>query len=273
MRISIVTAVYNRGNVLPSAIGGVLRQTWKDAEYIVVDGGSTDDTVDVLREWEPKFGGRMRWISEPDKGIYDAMNKGIRMATGDVVAILNSDDFYHRTDTLTKVAAAFEEDPELQVVYGDNVWVNGAEPDKVIRYANGDNYNWFTARCGVMPPHATFFVRKENFEKYGYYDTSYKICADFERELYFLEKLKLKSQYLPFDFMTMRVGGVSSSGFKGYWTSIKECHRACRQVGVFTCWPMQFLKLAIKLPQKWRRHRGGLLTEFDKPSLAQANKV
>lgn len=257
MNITIVTAVYNRVGVLSSAIVGVLKQTWKNVEYVIVDGGSTDGTVDVIREWEPKFCGRMKWISEPDHGIYDAMNKGISMATGDVVAILNSDDFYHRADTLAKVAAAFEEDPELQVVYGDNVWVNGAEPDKVIRYANGDNYNWFTARCGVMPPHATFFVRKENFEKYGYYDTSYKICADFERELYFLEKLKLKSQYLPFDFMTMRVGGVSSSGLKGYWTSIKECHRACKQVGVFTCWPMQFLKLAIKLPQKWRHPRCG----------------
>lgn len=253
MNITIVTAVYNRVGVLSSAIVGVLKQTWKNVEYVIVDGGSTDGTVDVIREWEPKFCGRMKWISEPDRGIYDAMNKGIRMATGDVVAILNSDDFYHRADTLARVAAAFEEDPELQVVYGDNVWVRDGELDKVIRYANGDNYNWFTARCGVMPPHATFFVRRENFEKYGYYDTSYKICADFERELMFLVKLKLKSRYLPFDFMTMRKGGVSSSGWKGYWTSIKECHRACRQVGVFTCWPMQFFKLFVKLPQMWCR--------------------
>lgn len=253
MRISIVTVVYNRAHVIADAIASVLSQAYQDVEYIIVDGKSTDGTVGVIREWEPKFDGRMKWISKPDKGIYDAMNKGIRMATGDVVAILNSDDFYHRTDALARVAAAFEEDPELQVVYGDNVWVNGAEPDKVIRYANGDNYNWFTARCGVMPPHATFFVRRENFEKYGYYDTSYKICADFERELMFLVKLKLKSRYLPFDFMTMRKGGVSSSGWKGYWTSIKECHRACRQVGVFTCWPMQFFKLFVKLPQMWCR--------------------
>ena len=253
IKITIVTVVRNRRNVVRHAIESVLRQRYSGVEYVIVDGGSADGTVDVIREWEPKFGGRMKWISEPDKGIYDAMNKGIRMATGDIVAILNSDDFYHRADTLAKVAAAFEEDPELQVVYGDNVWVNGAEPDKVIRYVHGDNYNWFTARCGVMPPHATFFVRKENFEKYGYYDTSYKICADFERELMFLVKLKLKSRYLPFDFMTMRKGGVSSSGWKGYWTSIKECHRACRQVGVFTCWPMQFFKLFVKLPQMWCR--------------------
>lgn len=263
MRLSVITVVYNRAATVRHALESVYRQTYDNVEHVVVDGGSVDGTVDAIHEFDDQMSGvsrpgfRFKWISEPDHGIYDAMNKGIRMATGDVVAILNSDDYYHRTDTLAKVAAAFEEDPELQVVYGDNVWVNGAEPDKVIRYANGDNYNWFTARCGVMPPHATFFVKKANFEKYGYYDTSYKICADFERELHFLEKLKLKSRYLPFDFMTMRVGGVSSSGLKGYWTSIKECHRACKQVGVFTCWPMQFFKLAIKFPQKFRRSRIG----------------
>ena len=252
MNISIITAVYNRAATLANAMNSVLLQTHPNVEYIVVDGGSSDGALDVIREWEPRFGGRMKWVSEKDNGIYDAMNKGIRMATGDVVAILNSDDFYHRKDTLAKVAEAFEEDPELQVVYGDNLWVRPEEPSKIVRYANGNNWNWFTARCGVMPPHATFFVRKSNFEKYGYYDTSYRICADFERELMFLVKLRLKSQYLPFDFMTMRMGGISSNGLSGYWISIKECHRACKQVGVFTCWPMQFIKLLVKLPQFFR---------------------
>lgn len=185
MKISIVTVVRNRCLMLPMAIRSVLLQEHSDLELIVVDGVSTDGTVDVIREWEPKFCGRMKWVSEPDHGIYDAMNKGIQMATGEIVAILNSDDFYHRTDTLAKVATAFEEDPELQVVYGDNVWVHADDLNKVTRYSNGNNWNGFTARCGVMPPHATFFVRKENFEKYGYYDTSYKICADYERELNF----------------------------------------------------------------------------------------
>lgn len=262
MRISIVTVVYNRVHVIADAIASVLSQAHQDVEYIVVDGGSTDGTVNVIREWENRFGGRMKWISEKDHGIYDAMNKGIRMATGEVIAILNSDDFYHRTDTLQRVADEFIADPDLQVVYGDNLWVNSSDLKKVIRYSNGDNYNSFTARCGVVPPHATFFVRKANFEKYGYYDTSYRICADYERELYFLEKLKLKSKYLGFPFMTMRVGGVSSSGLKGYLTSVRECHRACKSLGLFTCWPMQVLKLVIKLPQKFMLRNKHLFHAF-----------
>ena len=249
MKISIVTVVYNRVGTIADTMESVLVQQYQDVEYVVVDGGSTDGTVDVIKEYEPRFHGRMKWVSEKDNGIYDAMNKGIRMATGEVVAILNSDDFYHRNDTLSKVAEAFAEDPDLQIVYGDNIWVRPDNLKRRIRYVKGNNYNWFTARCGVMPPHATFFVRKENFEKHGYYDDSYKICADFERELFFLEKLRLKSRHLPFDFMTMRTGGISSSGIKGYWTSIRECHRACKEVRVITCWPMQFLKLAIKSVQ------------------------
>lgn len=255
MKISIITVVYFRECLIAEAMQSVYRQTHGDIEYIIVDGGSRDGTVEKIKRFEEavledeRQGFSFRWISEPDRGVYDAMNKGIRMATGEVVAILNSDDFYHRNDTLSRVAEAFAEDPDLQVVYGDNVWVRPDDLKRRIRYVKGSNYNWFTARCGVMPPHATFFVRKENFEKYGYYDDSYKICADFERELFFLEKLKLKSRYLPFDFMTMRTGGISSSGIKGYWTSIKECHRACKEVKVFTCWPMQFLKLAIKSVQ------------------------
>ena len=261
MKISIITALFNRSGLIIDSLVSVARQKHDDfeVEHIVVDGWSTDGTCKILSDFEARVrseeqnGYSFRWISEKDNGVYDAMNKGLKMATGDVVAILNSDDFYHRDDTLTKVAAEFAADPQLQVVYGDNVWVNDGALDKVIRYSNGNNWNWFTARCGVMPPHATFFCRCECFERYGYYDSSYKICADFERELMFLVKLKLKSKYLPFAFMTMRKGGISTSGASSYWQSIKECHRACRQVGVFTCWPMQFVKLLVKLPQIFKR--------------------
>lgn len=256
MKISIVTVVRNRKRTLPMAMESVLKQSWPDVEYIVVDGASTDGTVDVIRDWVPKFQGRMKWISEPDRGIYDAMNKGIRMATGDFVAILNSDDFYHRDDTLQKVAEEFRADPELQVVYGDNVYVREPDLKKVVRYASGSNYNSFTARCGIVPPHATFFVRRENFEKYGYYDPTYKVSADCELEVRFLEKYGLKRKYLPFAFMTMRLGGASSSGFKSILAMQRECLRACRANGLKTNALLQLLRLAIKLPQKfqfWRK--------------------
>lgn len=255
MKVSIVTAVWNRERTIRDTMESVLAQDYADLEYVVVDGQSTDGTVDVIRSFERPFNGRLKWVSEPDGGIYDAMNKGLRMAGGDIVAILNSDDFYHRKDTVSRVVTAFREDPELQAVYGDNLWVSAEDPTRVIRYANGDNWNGFTARCGVMPPHATFFVRKENFERFGYYDTSYRICADYERELNFLLKRKLKSRYLGFDFMTMRKGGVSSSGIRSCWASLVECRRACLANGLFTCWPMQFVKLLVKFPQMLRRHR------------------
>lgn len=249
MKLSIVTVVYNRVNAIERTMASVLEQTYPDLEYIVIDGGSSDGTVDAIKSMESKFGGRLRYVSEPDKGIYDAMNKGLKMATGEVVAILNSDDFYHNRYTLSAVAAAFEKDSELKVVYGDNVWATERDPVKFVRYSNGNNWGWFAARCGVMPPHATFFVKKECFEKYGYYDTSYKICADFKKEAEFLVVRKLKSRYLALPFMTMVTGGASTAGAGSYWTSIKECHRACKELGMFTCWPMQFMKLLIKLPQ------------------------
>lgn len=253
LKISIVTVVFNRVDMISAAMESVLRQTHPSVEYIVVDGGSSDGTVDKIREFEPKFNGRMRWISEKDHGIYDAMNKGIRMATGDVVAILNSDDFYHRTDTLSRVAAAFAEDPELEIVYGDNLYVDRNDLSYVVRYAAGSNYNRITARLGVMPPHATFFTYRRNFEQYGYYHEHYKIAADYELELRFLERFRLKSRYLPFSFMTMRIGGESTCGWRANWISLKECSMACRENDIYTNPVLQLLKLAIKFPQKFRR--------------------
>lgn len=256
MKISIVTVVYNREQTIDDAMESVFRQTHDDIDYIVVDGASSDGTVEKVRAFEArvrvaeKKGFSFRWMSEPDNGIYNAMNKGIRMATGDIVAILNSDDFYCGTDTLERVAKAFTDDPELQVVYGDNVYVREPDLDKIVRYASGGNYNWFTARCGIVPPHATFFTWRKNFERYGYYDESYRVSADCELELRFLEKYRLKSQYLPFSFMAMRLGGTSTSGLRSIVAMQSECLRACRSNGLYTNRFMQLLRLVIKVPQK-----------------------
>lgn len=265
MKISIVTVVYNRARTIGDAMESVFRQTHVDIDYVVVDGASSDGTLDVVSAFEDrvKASGRdgfsFRWISEPDGGIYDAMNKGIRMAKGDVVAILNSDDFYHRNDTLQKVAEAFEKDASLQVVYGDNVYVREPDLSVVVRYAAGRNYNSFTARCGIVPPHATFFVRKGNFEKLGYYDTSYRISADCELELRFLARYHLKRRYLPFDFMTMRLGGESTRGIRSILTMQRECLRACRSNGLYSNVIFQFMRLLVKLPQKFQTRRKALV--------------
>ena len=140
MIISIITVGYNSSNSIRDTIESVLFQTYPYIEYIVVDGCSKDDTVDILKEFEPKFNGRMRWISEKDKGMYDAMNKGIRMATGDVIGIINSDDFYHRNDVVVEIAKAFEDD-NVQATFADVRFVNPDNLDKTVRYYSSKNFS------------------------------------------------------------------------------------------------------------------------------------
>lgn len=246
MKISIVTTTYNSGGTVRDTFNSVLRQTYKDIEYIVVDGASTDNTLDIIREYGPLFGGRMKWISEKDNGIYDAMNKGIRMATGDVVGILNSDDFYHRTDTISQVADAFL-DKEVEAVYGDVRFVSPGNLDKTVRYYSSKNFTPRRFRFGFMPAHPTFFTYTRYFESYGYYKTDYRIAADYELLLRFLYIHGLKSRYLPFDFMKMRTGGASTASVRSNLLLNREIVRACRENGIWTCLPLLLLKYFVKV--------------------------
>lgn len=246
IKISIITITYNSAATLRDTMESVLMQVYKEIEYIVVDGASKDDTVSIIKEYEPKFNDHMRWISEPDKGLYDAMNKGIRMATGDVVGIINSDDFYHRTDIITKVAEAFLY-RTTQAVYGDVRFVNPDNLDRTVRYYSSQNFSPKLFRYGFMPAHPTFFTYKKNFEKFGYYKIDYKIAADYELLIRFLYVHRLKSKCLPFDFMKMRTGGVSTASLKSNLLLNKEIVRACRENGIWTCIPLLFLKYFIKV--------------------------
>lgn len=151
MKITIITATYNSGQTLTDTLESVLRQSYTDIDYVIVDGGSKDNTLDIIRRYEPRFEGRMRWISEPDKGIYDAMNKGIRMATGDVVGLLNSDDFYTSNDVLEHVARALS-DPNVDAVYGDIHYVNDDDLTHCVRYYSSRVFSRGLMRLGFMPP-------------------------------------------------------------------------------------------------------------------------
>ena len=168
MKISLITVTYNSGDVLRCAIESVLRQTYPNIEYIIVDGASKDNTLDIIRTYEPKFNGRMRWISEPDRGLYDAMNKGIRMATGDVIGILNSDDFFTSDDVLQKVAEGFA-DSEVDAVYGDIHFVHADDLNRCVRYYSSKIFRRGLMRLGFIPAHPSFYCRRECFEKYGEY--------------------------------------------------------------------------------------------------------
>ena len=183
MKISIITVTYNSADTLRDTMDSVLRQGYTDYEYIVVDGASKDGTVEIIREYESRFEGRMRWVSEPDRGIYDAMNKGIAMATGDVVGLLNSDDFYASDDILSTIADAFSCPDAPDAIYGDIHYVDEVDITKVVRYYSSRKFARESMLAGYMPAHPSFYVRRECYEKYGTFDTSYRVAADFENLL------------------------------------------------------------------------------------------
>lgn len=246
MKISIITVTFNSGKTLHDTIQSVLSQSYPYIEYILIDGLSKDNTVEIIKEYEPQFCGRMKWISEKDKGLYDAMNKGICMATGDVVGIINSDDFYHRTDIISKVTECFQ-NRTIQAVYGDVRFVNPDNLDKTVRYYSSRNFSTGRFRYGFMPAHPTFFTYRKYFEEFGYYKTDYRIAADYELLIRFLYTYHLKSRYLSLDFMKMRTGGASTASIKSNLLLNKEIVRACKENGIWTCMPLLFLKYFVKI--------------------------
>ena len=246
MKISIITVSYNSASSIRDTIESVLSQTYTDIEYIVVDGQSTDDTLEIIKEYELKFRGRMRWVSEKDKGMYDAMNKGVRMATGDVVGIINSDDFYHRNDVIAEISKAFE-DENVQAIFADVRFVNPDNLDKTVRYYSSKNFSPKRFRFGFMPAHPSFFTYKKNFEIFGYYQTDYKIAADYELLIRFLYTQKLKYKYLHLDVMKMRTGGISTASWRSNLILNKEIVRACKENRIYTNLFILSLKYFVKV--------------------------
>lgn len=246
MKISIITVTFNIGRYVEDTIKSVLSQTYNNYEYIIVDGGSHDATIDIVKKYEPLFDGRMRWISEPDNGMYDGINKGIRMATGDVVGIINSDDFFHRADVFARVAEAFQ-DKSVEAIYGDVRFVNPDNLEKTVRYYSSKNWKPRRFRFGFMPAHPSFYTYKANFEKYGYYKYDYHIAADYELLIRHLYNNKVPFKYVALDFLKMRTGGRSTNGLKSNWVLNKEIIRACKENGIWTCMPLLLCKYFIKV--------------------------
>lgn len=228
MKISIVTITFNSDKTLQDTILSVLTQTYSNFEYIVIDGASKDNTSEIIKAHETQFKGKLHWISEKDQGIYDAMNKGLRMATGDVAGILNSDDFFTSNDVLEKVAREFEGNKNLEAVYGDVHYVRPDNLAKCVRYYSSRVFKRERMKMGFMPAHPSFYVRRSCYEKYGLYRTDYKICADFELLLRFIYVNKINIKYLPIDMVTMRTGGASTSGLKSHLRIFKEHLRALK---------------------------------------------
>lgn len=246
MKISIVTATFNSGGTVRDTLESVLGQTFCDYEHLIIDGGSSDDTLDIVREYEPRYNGRLRWISERDRGIYDAMNKGIAMATGDVVGILNSDDFYTSTNVLAQVAEAMQ-DATVDAVYGDVHYVNDGDLSKCTRYYSSAGFRRWKMRLGWMPAHPSFYCRRLVYERYGAFDLSFKIGADFENLLRLIYVHRINTRYLPLDFVTMRQGGASTSGLKSHRQILNDHLRAYRKNNVNSNIFLESLRYAAKL--------------------------
>lgn len=252
MKISVITATWNSGRTVQDTIDSVLRQmeTCRDlgieVEHVIKDGGSRDDTVDIIKRNEPRYGGTLKWTSERDNGIYDAMNKGVEMATGGVIGILNSDDFYTSDDVLQRVATEFVADPELEAVYGDIHFVKPEDLTKCTRYYSSKLFRPWLLRFGFMPAHPSFYVRREVYEKYGLYDLQFRTSSDFEWMVRLFAKHKIRAKYLPMDFVTMRDGGESTAGMEAKRKVNNDIVGSLRKHGIWTCGAFKYVRYAIK---------------------------
>lgn len=233
MKISLITATYNSGKTISDCMESVLSQHYDNYEYLIIDGGSTDNTVELIKQYEEKFHGHMRWVSERDKGIYDAMNKGIGMATGDVVGLLNSDDYFTSTDIFETIAENFDLSV-CDAIYGDIHFIHAGAPDKCVRYYSSKHFRPCWLRFGFMPAHPSFYCRRSVFERYGLYRLDYKIGADYEIMVRLLKKHRIRTRYIQKDFVTMRTGGASTKNIRSRMILIKEDVKACRDNGVYT---------------------------------------
>ena len=225
MTITIITVSYNCAPVIPHCLSSVVSQSFADLEHVVVDGGSTDKTLGVLQAHCSQLS---VLVSEPDDGIYDAMNKGIALASGDIIGFLNADDFYAHDRVLETVAQYFAEDPKLDACYADLMYVDQSDTKRIIRYWQSNQFIGGSFSRGWCPPHPTFFVRRSIYERFGGFDLNYSIAADVELMMRFLEVHKLRVKYVPDVWVKMRMGGTTNKNWRNVWIQNQEVLRALK---------------------------------------------
>jgi len=221
MKVSIITAAYHDVKTIEGCINSVAKQTHSDVEHIIIDGGSTDGTVEVIKRYGDKIA---YWVSEHDLGIYDAMNKGIKVASGEVIGILNADDFYADVKVIENIVKAISEN-NVDSCYGDLVYVSRNDVNRIVRYWKSGEFEKQKFEYGWMPPHPTFFCKREIYDKYGHFNLEFPLAADYELMLRFLYKYGVTTMYIPKVLVKMRTGGTSRPG-KYTLGSIKENYKA-----------------------------------------------
>jgi glycosyltransferase involved in cell wall biosynthesis len=248
-KVSIITVAYNSVTTIGHTIDSILAQDYPHIEHIIIDGASTDGTVDLVRSYGDRI---TQFISERDRGIYDAMNKGLALATGDIIGILNSDDFYASTDIISTVVATIE-NSGVDAVFGDLVYVSGSNLSRIVRYYSSAHFHPGLFAYGWMPAHPTFFVKRFAYDQYGYFKTDYKIASDYELLIRFLAKNRLTYHYIPRIMVKMRTGGVSTTNLMSNWILNREIVRGCAENGIRTNLLKVFSKYFTKIFQLIRR--------------------
>lgn len=243
MKISVITVCYNSIATLQDTLESILRQTYPDVESIVVDGASKDGTVELIEKYSHQFSGRMKWLSEPDKGIYDAMNKGIGMATGDVIGFLNADDYYQDENVLKAIARAFAWHG-TDAVHGNLHYINGVRD--TVRTWRGTEYSPGSFQRGWSPAHPTFYCKKGCFIRYGGFDPSIGSAADFELMLRFIEKNHISTAYIDRDMVFMRTGGSSTAGLRAILRNTRQNKQAFRKNNLPYPWHYGVTRLLAK---------------------------
>lgn len=230
LTISVITVSFNSKLTISDTIKSVITQSHSGIEYILIDGGSSDGTMEIVELYGNKIS---KVISESDQGIYDAINKGIRVSTGDIIGILNSDDYLTDSNVIQRIADAFE-DNDIDAVYGDVQFIDTLKPGRISRYYSSKKFDINKFKYGYMPAHPSLYARRDLFEKYGYYKTDYRIAADYELLIRFMYGHRIKCHYIEMPFVNMRPGGVSNKSFYSRYLLNKEILRACRENGIRT---------------------------------------
>ncbi len=228
MTISLITVVLNRAETIGHTLQSVLNQTYKSIDYVIIDGGSTDGTINIIKEWLPKFNGKVTFVSEPDSGVYNAINKGISHCKGDIVGILHADDFFTSNDVLEKVANGFK-DKWVSLVYGNLHYIDFNNPPRIVRQYRSSSFTPDKLRFGFAPPHPTMYCRRSLYTRYGLYKENYKVAADFEMFARLLAHSNILIKYIPIDMVTMRTGGLSTQWKHRLTTNLFEKLRALRE--------------------------------------------
>ena len=244
LRVSVITVCYNAADTIESTITSVLNQNYNNIQYIIIDGNSTDDTMAIVNKYTNKIS---KIVSEFDKGLYDAINKGIALAEGEVIGILNADDVFFDSSTIAKIITHFEYDTNIKSVIGDIAFINSNK--QIIRYYSSKYWTTLSFRFGIMPPHPSFYCRRDLFTKYGNYRTDFKIAADFELLLRFILIKKVNYKYINNIIVLMKPGGLSTKNLLSQVIITNELLKACNLNGIYTNRILISLRYLIKVFQ------------------------